>query len=214
MSIVNSTCELMDWLDANVCQRMTLKRRPIDASANDPMLASKPKADAEEYDYELVHPSVLGMYWPTTAQLLPPDVPHTHPGILVQVVGGSESTKDRRRTLQVRLHLCAWDPGRHGRDLWIPRGDGGFVRNETSDYKPDYGGWQDAWSLCDVTLRELRLADALGPTLRIDHSEDVTFGPYAQQDAVVDLYPYWLCWVAFTAYEPAPTPYEGLDDYL
>lgn len=189
MSVVQTVNTLMDWLKAEVCPKVTLKAPP-DNSTNPAMQQS-----ADGYDYRLVHPAVLGMYWPADRAQLPPQVETTHPGIMVQVLDGEEDAASMRQTLHIRLHLGVWNPGIHGRDVWHPS-EVGFVRGEDRDFAPRYDEcWQDAWNFMDTLLRELRTHAAYGEGVAPVRGESITFGPYSEQGAILDLYPYWFSWV-------------------
>lgn len=201
MTVVNDVQAVMDWLAENVCQRVSLKLPPDESGMDD-----------GTYGFRTVHPAVLGMYWPAGKEMCPPSVESPHPGLLVQVLDGEDSTAGLERSLNVRLHLSAWNPGLHDGDVWTP-GDGKYVRGEGTGFAPGYdGGWRDAWNFLDVVLRELRDAKDVGG-LVVDRSEPLRFGPYSEQGAIVDLYPYWFCWVdvKLSAGTPAQT---WMQDYL
>lgn len=188
MSVVNDLRGVMGWLRETVCPLVRLKRAPDVGEQTE-----------EAYAFETVHPSVFGMYWPVGNVARQPDLRPPHPGILVQLGEGSESAREMRRSYTVRLHLSAWNPGLHGPDVWSPKESPGplelpYVRGEAGTYGDSYEGWQDAWNFLDVVLREVRNAESIGG-LAVDRSQDVTFGPYAEQGALIDLYPYWFCWV-------------------
>lgn len=203
MTVVESVQRVMGWLSETVCPLVSLKLPPQDGGVS-----------AQGYGFETVHPAVLGMYWPAGAQMCPPDVRSPHPGVLVQVVGGEDSHPERRSSLTLRLHLSAWNPGRHGPDAWSPdREAGAFVRSDAGTFQPGYDdGWRDAWNFADTLLRELRAAEDVGG-LSVDRSRPVTFGPYEDQGAIVDLYPWWFCHVDVTlvSAEP-PAPWQA--DFL
>lgn len=198
MPIVDSMSRVMDWLASDVCPLVRLK------------LPDDGDQDAD-YPFRTVHPAVLGMYWPTSRELLPPEAEDIQPGILVQVVGGEESYGSMRTTTRVRLHLSAWNPGRHGPDVWRPKAEPGasglrYVRDPEGTFSPGYDdGWRDAWNFMDTVRRELRNAPPFGGAI-LDRTQDVTFGPYDQQGAVIDLYPYWFCWLEFQLVEAEPSP--------
>lgn len=206
MTVVNAVSLLMDWLEESVCPLVSLK------------VPGETEDDAD-YDFELAHPAVLGMYWPTSKEMLPPDVKDVQPGLLVQVVSGRESQPALERTMTVRLHLSAWSPGRHGKDVWRrkERPDlSGFdwVRDESASYSPGYDdGWRDVWNFLDTVVREVRNAPTFAGGARVDKGSDITFGPYDVQGSIVDLYPYWFAWVEFTLVEPT-TPPVALAEFL
>ena len=203
MAVVDDVQRVMDWLSDTVCPLVTLKLPPEDWRDR----------DAADYDYRLVHPAVHGMYWPVGSQMVAPPYLFPHPGILVQVTEGEDSVADLSETLTVRLHLSAWNPGLHGRDVWEPSPDGGFVRREADELSPGYDeGWRDAWSFVDVVRRELRNARDVGG-LSIDPSQPVRYGPYSEQGAVPDLYPFWFAWVEATFRRGTPAA-TYLQDYL
>lgn len=206
MTAVDSITRLMDWLEDEVCPLVSYK------------VPGETEDDAD-YEYKLAHPSVLGMYWPTTKETLPPGVQDVQPGILVQVTSGSESQASLSRAMTVRLHLSVWNPGRHGPDAWrrktAPDHSGlDWVRDESAAYQPGYDdGWRDAWNLLDTVVREVRNSPVFEGGARVDKSKDIAFGPYEVQENIVDLYPYWFAWVEFTLVEPT-TPPVALAEFL
>lgn len=203
MTVVDSVQRVMEWLSEKVCPLVTLKVPP-----------ERQDEDAEGYPFETAHPAVLGMYWPAGAQMCPPGVESPHPGILVQVVSGEDDVHGRTERLSLRLHLSAWNPGRHGGDAWYPDADaGGYVRGSDASFSPGYDdGWRDAWSFLDVVVRELRNAPDFGG-MAIDRGRPIEFGPYDEQGAIVDLPPYWFARVdvSLVCGEPSPT---YLSDFL
>ena len=205
MAVVTDVQCVMDWLAETVCPKVELKLPPEDWR----------DVDAADYAYELVHPAVHGMYWPTGPQMVAPPYLFSHPGILVQVADGEDSVAERAQTMTVRMHLSAWNPGLHGRDVWVPSDGpgGGYVRREADEFAPSYDdGWRDAWSFVDVLVRELRNARDVGG-LSIDRSRPVRFGPYSEQGAIPDLYPFWFVWVEATFVRGQASP-TFLQDYL
>ena len=205
MAIVTDVQCVMDWLAEEVCPRVELKLPPEDWR----------DVDAADYAYQLVHPAVHGMYWPTGPQMVAPPYLFQHPGILVQVTDGEDSVAERTQTMTVRMHLSAWNPGLHGRDVWVPSDGpgGGYVRREADEFAPSYDdGWRDAWSFVDVLVRELRNASDVGG-LSVDRSRPVRFGPYSEQGSIPDLYPFWFAWVEVALYRGQASP-NFLQDYL
>lgn len=201
MSVVDDVQSVMQWAADTVCPLVTLKAPPPAASA----------ATAEGYAYMTVHPQVYGMYWPVGDALTRPDFTPPIPGILVQLQEGTVGSAGTDRTYRVRLHLGAWNPGRHDPDVWNPRETVTidrpltYVRAEGDGYSPTYEGWMDAWSFLDTTVRELRNAESVGG-LAVDHGEGVKFGPYTDGDAVIDFYPEWYAWVEVTLRTASPAP--------
>lgn len=203
MTTVDTLTELIDWLQSRVCPLITLKL-PEDYNE----LGYQVPQD-KDYPYEVTHPTVMGMYMPTSAELLPPGVKDVHPGILVQVVAGSESFTDTERKLTVRLNLSVWNPGRHGSDVWYPLPAGEehqFERTDAHDFRAGYDdGWRDAWNFMDTVIRELRNAPTFAGA-SIDKDEGFTFGPYEANGEIPDLYPYWFCWVELHLKGSVPSP--------
>lgn len=199
MSVVDDLHAVMGWLQETVCPLVTLKQAPDVGEQTE-----------ETYAFRTVHPSVFGMYWPVGNVARQPDLRPPHPGVLVQLDSGTEGWADMRRRYTLRLHLSAWNPGQHGPDVWSPKERPGplelsYVRGPEGTYEDGYEGWQDAWNFLDVVLRELRNAESIGG-LAIDRSEPLGFGPYSEQGAVLDLYPYWFCWVELHLVAQASPP--------
>lgn len=202
MGAVRAVEAVMAWLEDRVCPLVELKEPP-DRGRDD-----------ESYPFRTVHPAVLGMYWPPGRQMAAPAQRGPHPGALVQLVEGSETAAPRKASMRFRIHLSAWNPGPHGPDAWEPRPEGGFERSSERSFAPGYAdGWRDAWNFLDTVRRELRHADSIGGALSIDRSQPVAFGPYEEQGAIIDLYPYFFAWVEFAAVEAAASP-AWAEDFL
>ena len=204
MSIVNSIEIVREWLTAEVCPLVKLKRPDDNAT------------DAS-YPYKLVNPAAFSLFVPSKDRT-PPKVAAPIPSVCVQLVQGEDDMIASSRGIKIRLCFSAWDPGYHGRDIFIPKGDGSgtYVQqyNEAAAafFEKNGEGWRDTWSFVDTALRLIENAEYIGE-LRVIKEDGITFGPVAEQDAVPDYYPYWFAWVEFSVEETLtrhPTSYQHL----
>ena len=175
MTAVDAISQVEDWLRTDVCPRILLKVPPGDGSP-----------DSARYEYRTGHPEVFSMYWPAGTTNARPGVEYTQPGVMVQVVDGEDEVGGLRSTYGVRLHLGAWNPGRHQQDVWTPSSPslslqdakteyGPFVRGDGDGFVPVFDdGWRDVWNFLDVVRESLRTARSIG-SMQIDPTEPVRF---------------------------------------
>lgn len=162
-------------------------------------------AQDSRYEYQLSEPAVHAMYVPP-ATLTTDQIGRSCPSVTVQLLSVTDVPARASRALKFRLVLCTWDPGFHDGDV-AGGADGGF--------EPNGDGWLDTWNLMDRILESLKAADTIGGLLRVKTEEAVECGPYKEDGALVDFYPYYLSQVEFaceTGQPAAPVNYVG--DFL
>lgn len=184
MSIVSSIETIRKWLEDNVCNQVKLK------------LPDDEAVDAS-FPYTLVNPASFAMFVPSKDRLIPPAIAPI-PSVCVQLVEGQDNTIDNHRTIKVRLYFSAWDPGLHGMDYFIPKGDGTYSQWNDAEafeyFKKNGEGWRDAWNFVDTAIRVIENNDYMNG-LRIMKEEGIKFGTMKEQEAVPDYYPYWFAWI-------------------
>lgn len=168
MTIPESIERVTNWINQNVCPKITLKL-PNDAQNGD------------EYKVEAVNPTAFAMYQPGKDKL-PPNVKAPFPSVVVQLLEGADDMIKSVGQLKLQLSFTAWNPGDH------ESGDV-FVRNAD--------GWRDVWAFVDRTMREIENNEYLND-LRVAKELGITFGQFQQEGQISDLYPYWGAWVIFT----------------
>lgn len=184
MTVVEIIDTITEWARQEICKKIKLKCPPEDTQAN-----------AEGYDYKLVHPACFSLFVPTKDKL-PPTVISPIPSICVRVIEGEDNMSAQKGALTIEFCLSTWDTGIHGKDVLEPIGSNRFKISDMEGYQKDGGGWRDAWNLLDVVLRELESISSIGG-LQIDRTSPVKFGPYTEQESIPDFYPFWFAWVRF-----------------
>jgi len=186
MSIVDNLERIRQWAESAICEQVNLKR-PDDDSVD------------SSYQHTLVHPSAFVLYVPSKDRM-PTDMVAPIPSLCIQLIEGEEQISAKKGTLRVRFCFATWNPGNHGKDIFLPRGDGTFKLWDTEEAKRYYlrhsEGWKDAWNFVDTALREIESADNISG-LRVIKEEGIKYGPVTEQDSVPDFYPYWFAWVSF-----------------
>lgn len=186
MAIVNDLNKIRDWLQANVCDKVQLKL-PLDENA------------AAGYEYELVHPAAFALFTPTKDRL-PPKVRAPIPSVCLRLLEG-EHVQGGTHTMQLILNFCAWNPGTHGKDIFVPVEPGagikGYNQQATAEYQRTADGWQDVFSLIDYTLRALENAEYIAD-MRILSENGIKYGMTSDKEGLDDFYPYWLGWITFS----------------
>ncbi|MDR1299282.1 MAG: hypothetical protein LBJ84_03410 [Oscillospiraceae bacterium] len=192
MEIVIAMDEIAAWVQGRVCDGYKMKAPPPhDASPVD-----------GKYEYELLTPTAFPMFRPTRDRL-PPSVAAPVPSVCVQFVEGKDEQFSASGSMRVRLVFATWSPGLHGRDVFRPKDGGGGVyaqwggEEARAFYRRDAEGWREAWNLVDTARREIESVEHIGGGLRVIHADGIAFGPVAEQETIIDFYPYWYAWVEF-----------------
>lgn len=109
-------------------------------------------------------------------------------------------------SLTFELSFCAWNPGVHGKDILLSGKDCMTFKEWSGKeadryFDIDGQGWRDVWNWIDTGMYALRNTEEIDGIV-IDRSTPITFGPYTDQESVIDLYPYWIGWISFKTKMP------------
>lgn len=208
MTLVQSIDRVVEWLNAKVCNQITLKL-PND-NVND-----------ASYSVQYVNPAAFPLYVPGKDRL-PPSVPAPIPSVCVQLMEGEDNLTDKKRKLNVRLCLACWNPGEHGAEMLIARKNenalGGYsyykATGKAADtYTRNMEGWRDAFNFADLVLGKLEGTEYIAG-LRLVKESGVKFGLFTEEGNIWDYYPYWHNWISFTlevgVVAKTPEKYENL----
>ena len=188
MSVVHLIDTLTLWAQQNVCDHITLKVPP----------ANEGEAVDAEYEYKTAKPTAFAMYVPTSEKL-PPNIRSPFPSLCVQVVSGEDTLEDGAGFVDVRFTFATWDPGTHGKDILVPTtadGERWSVAGSSDHFQRNGDGWRDAWNFLDIARRSVESVTNIGG-YTIDKSTPIKFGPMTEQEAIADLYPFWVAWLSF-----------------
>ncbi|HQD31471.1 MAG TPA: hypothetical protein PLY59_07745 [Clostridiales bacterium] len=187
MTIVQIIDKITAWADANICKQIKLKL-PDDNAAD------------SSFDYTETNPAAFALFVPTKEKL-PPSVAAPIPSLCVQFTEGTDRLTENKGTLKVRMSLSAWNPGTHGPELFHANGNGSYTRYNTPEARALFTrhgeGWRDVWNFVDAALLALESTEYIDG-LRIVKEDGISFGPFMEQDAISDWYPYWFAWITFT----------------
>lgn len=192
MSIVYRLDKVAKWAQDTICSKVKLKLPDDDRNDG-------------TYGVQLVSPGVFVLYVPTKDRM-PPKATAPIPSLCVQLVEGSEDMTKNSGRMKLRFSLSAWNPGTHKEgELFIPyRDESGnlYYKAWTSDdvkekFIRNAEGWRDVWNFADTALRELEAAEYI-EGLRLVKEDGITYGPYQDDGAFTDFYPYWFAWINFT----------------
>lgn len=196
MTITDSLIWIADWMNGGVCKKFKFKVPPEEgAPAND------------KYEYREVNPYAFPVFMPATDKL-PPNVETNAPSVIVQMVGGEDDTQKEKRDITINLAISCWNPGRHSKDVYYPKR---MMPEVPERYKSTYDGWMDAWNFTDAILRELESAASISG---MQLSGKISYGPYKEQESIVDCYPFWYAWIRFTAQTNFVRNNEAYSDLL
>jgi hypothetical protein len=193
MTLIKTLDAVTEWCEEHICQKVSLKLP--DDNTND-----------QGYSPKFVNPYAFVLYVPGKDRL-PPKVPAPIPSVCVQLMEGKDELITKSRRLSVRLCLAVWNPGEHGGDIFMPYKDasqfGGFyyrrwnTPESAEHYKRSTEGWRDVWNFADTVLSAVQNAEYLAG-MRLVKELGVTYGPFTEDGAIWDYYPYWHSWIAFT----------------
>jgi len=188
MSVVHLIDTMTSWAQQNVCGKIKLKVPP----------RNEGEAVDEGYDYQLINPVVFPMYIPT-ADKLPEHIRSPFPSLCIQLVGGEDSLDGGSGFVDVRFMLSSWDPGTHGKDIIAPTTRDAIRWAQSgadTQFQRNADGWRDAWNFLDIARRAVESVTEIGG-YTIDRSTSIKFGPITEQEAIADLYPFWVTWMQF-----------------
>lgn len=179
--------DLTTWVQENICDKVQLKL-PNDNSIGPEVTFTKPEAFA--------------LFVPAKDRL-PPNVRAPIPSVCVQVMEAKDKMVDHQRTLKIRLCLACWNPGTQSGEIFVPHdnSDALFGKSYTQgkpeqSYVRNLDGWKDIWNFIDVALREIENAEFFAG-VRLVKEQDIEYGPFVEDGAIWDAYPYWNAWISF-----------------
>ncbi len=187
MNLTETIDSLREWVDTNICQKTTLKV-PDDNTING--------------SAQLVHPAAFALYVPARDRI-PPNVAAPIPSICIQVMEGEDSLLEKKTKLKIRLCLAVWNPGdQSGADFYPTEDESSLIgyKYAKGDDNPTYtrnlDGWRDISNLIDLIRMEIGKNDIIAGN-RIVKEESIKYGPFIQDGAIWDQYPYWNSWITF-----------------
>lgn len=207
MSIVNSIDTITDWARENICSKIMLK------------VPSSNGKDGKDYndEYGLKNPEAFSIYippqnrnQPSPAVVAAPDIDRPNcPCLCVKMTASDDRLMEHKRKMKIMFMFCAWEPGLHRKDMWIPNGDGTFSYLESDEFRRNTDGWRDACNLLDIALRELESVYTIG-NLRIIHEDNIQSGPMSDQEIYPANHPYFFAWCEFAVEEALmrKSPYQ------
>lgn len=182
MAIVNDLQKIRDWLQSEVCNKLTLKL-PDDKNAG------------EGYTLKLVHPTAFALYTPTKDRL-PPDILLPIPSVCLRLVEGEQTSNSNK--MQLILNFCTWNPGAHMKFKPVKiDGDIESYNAVASEYQRNADGWQDVFNFIDTTLRTLESTEYIAD-MRVVVEDGIKYGMTSDKDGLDDFYPYWMGWITFS----------------
>lgn len=203
MSVVHVIDTLAEWAQSNICDHIQLKQPPRDETA---------PVD-EGYEYTLVKPTAFPMYVPTSEKL-PPLIRSPYPSLCVRFIKGTDELSGNKGHLDVQFVFSAWDPGTHGKDIFVADGGDSFHnKDQYETFERNGDGWRDVWNFVDTALRAVEGVTNIGG-YTIDRETPVEYGPITEQESIPDFYPFWFAWLSFRVNYPLRRNIEDLQQYL
>lgn len=196
MTIVKTLDDLAQWCRDNICPKVSLKL---------------PNDEDTRAATQYVTPQAFVLYMPAKDRL-PPNVPAPIPSICVQLVEGTDQLVGRRRRFKVRFCLSCWNPGQKEADKLRPREDAEamfglsyYLSNQAGTaFNRSGEGWRDVWTFLDVALHTIENTEFFAG-MRLVKEDGITYGPFTEDGAIWDYYPYWFSWIAMTLESGIPS---------
>lgn len=69
-----------------------------------------------------------------------------------------------------------------------------YRREPSENFKRNLEGWRDVWSFTDKVLQAIENTEYIAG-LRLVKENNIEYGPFTEDGALVSYYPYWFCWV-------------------
>lgn len=181
---------ITQWVEENICNKITLKVPDDDVNDN-------------RYELQMETPAAFPLFVPAKDRM-PPNVRAPIPSVAVQLLEGKDNLKKGERRLRIRLCLSTWNPGIHPGEELHPVKDesvlGGYTyeRRDKSEekYERNSDGWKDLYNFQDIAISELEGAEFFAE-VRVDMDEPITYGPFTEDGVIWDYYPYWAGWISF-----------------
>lgn len=205
MSVVHLIDTLTAWAQENVCDHIKLKVPP----------ANEGEAVDEGYEYKTTKPAAFAMYVPTSEKL-PPSIRSPFPSLCVQVIGGADTQEDGSGYVDIRFTFSTWDPGTHGKDIIAPTTRDAIrwaVSGADTYFQRNGDGWRDVWNFVDIARRAVGAVTEISG-YAIDKTTPIKFGPMTEQEAIADLYPFWVAWLSFRMNYSLVRKIEDLTEFL
>lgn len=199
--IVSVIDDLTKWARENICNEIQLKVPPENTAAFD-----------SGYSYTLDHPEAIPMYVPPDDKL-PKDIRFTHPSLCVRFLKAADSVANDKGYVDIQFLFSVWDPGQHGGDVYLPKGDGTFEQQTANAFEKGSSGWRDVWNFVDIARRKLESTTSISGLL-IDKDTDIEYGPVTEMEAIVDAYPFWYTWLTFRVTFPLRRNNQDYQKYL
>ena len=199
--IVSVIDDLTKWAKENICNKIRLKVPPENDEAMD-----------AAYSYQLENPEAVPMYLPPSDKL-PNGIRFAYPSLCVRFLKAGDSVAKGEGYVDIQFLLSVWNPGDHGKDVYLPNGDGTYRKQDDPDFAKGSSGWRDVWNFVDIARRALESVTNI-EGLNIDKGTDIEYGPITEQEAIVDCYPYWYSWLSFRLTYPLMRNNEDTEKYL
>lgn len=199
--IVTVIDTLTEWARKHICKEIQLKVPPDNTAPMDAW-----------YSYTLANPEAVPMYLPPSDKL-PAGIRFATPSLCVRFLKAGDSMAKDEGYVDVQFLFSVWNPGDHGEDLYFPKEDGSYTKQDNPSFVKGSSGWRDVWNFVDIARRALESVTSLDG-LVLDKSTDIEYGPIAEQEAIVDAYPYWYSWLSFRVTYPLMRNNEELETYL
>lgn len=189
-TIAESVEAVASWLEERVCPRIALKR-------------PAPGRDFDTAPPEWATPAVYRMFLPPVTDPATSERRSLHPSITVMATCDERPAEASSR-LAFTLAIGTWNPGTHAAESADP---------DAPALAGAGDGWRDGLDAAELVVREIRRSPVIGGVLAVDLSPGIQIGPWDENGALVDFYPYYYTKVAFSATAgTAPASFES--DFL
>lgn len=194
------------WTQKEICNKVQLKAPP--EYDDDP--------DGAGYEYTLITPTAFPMFVPGKDKL-PQNVAAPIPSACVRIADGEDGRTSGIVNMEIWFHV--WNPGIHGKDIFNPVEGKPLTYQQWNSaeaeayYRRTSEGWRDMWNWIDTALRALESTASIDG-IPIDREAGIKFSPAKDEGGIMDLYPYWFGYIAFTMNRPIVRNVKAYDEFL
>lgn len=188
--VFTAVTAVCDFLEQEICPNFLLKR-------------GQAGKDFDDGDPEWVHPTVYPLWLPPSTDWLTQTKRAVHPSIAVMATCETSLARAESR-VAVTLGIGTWNPGTHACETTDP---------DAPALSLDMEGWAEGFRIADAIVDRLRRQSSIGAGLVADISVPAKLGPWEEDGALVDFYPFYYTRLTFEATMATP-PSRYQSDFL
>ena len=178
--------DIENWLNQSVLPNIKLKK-PLSAQ-----------------DYKMEEPKAYSMYLPNK-EMIDSFYDYPYPSVLVQFKNSTDYLKAHTGEVDILLHIAVWNPGKHRPEMGKQEAASPGLK-----YLRSADGWKDTTIVAEIIENQLLTEGSINGH-RILFEKGIRTYPYAEENAIIDFYPFFFMEMEFSienAFATTPKPYQ------